>query len=165
MLRRRCAHAASTRNKDSNFFEALLFAHTAQLGAKRRFHFYSAAMVIRIASAVLTLAGLLALISGGLFWIGLALNLMSLHMLLGFVAVAALWTIGVAQAIAHRGSWVIALCAVLVGALTIALGFYQSSLMVGPLHWVVEITHLILGILTIGLGHMGAARYRKASAT
>jgi hypothetical protein len=121
-------------------------------------------MVIRISSIVLTLAGLLALISGGLFWIGVALNLMSLHMLLGFVAVAALWTIGGAQAIAHGGSWVIAVCAVLVGALTIALGFYQSSLMVGPLHWIIEISHLILGILTIGLGHMSAARYRKASA-
>ncbi len=121
-------------------------------------------MVIRIASAVLTLTGLLALISGSLFWMGLALNLMTLHMLLGFLAVAALWTIGIAQAIANRGSWVIAVCALLVGVLAIALGLYQSSLMVGPLHWVIEITHLILGILTIGLGHMGAARYRKASA-
>jgi hypothetical protein len=121
-------------------------------------------MVIRIACAVLSLTGLLALISGGLFWIGLALNLMSLHMLLGFVAVAALWTIGVAQAIAN-GSWVIAVSALLLGALTIAVGLYQSSLMVGPLHWIIEITHLILGILTIGLGHMSAARYRKASAS
>lgn len=120
-------------------------------------------MVIRIASAVLTLAGLLAFISGGLFWMGLALNLMTLHMLLGFLAVAALWTIGVAQAIANGGSWVIAACALLVGALTIALGLYQSSLMVGPLHWIIEGTHLILGILTIGLGHMGAARYRRGS--
>ena len=52
-------------------------------------------------------------------------------------------------------------CALLVGALTIILGFYQSSLMVGPLHWIIEMTHLILGILTIGLGHMGVARYRR----
>ena len=65
-------------------------------------------MVIRIASAVLTLAGLLALISGVLFWTGTALNLMALHMLLGFLAVGALWVIGVAQAFAERGSWVIA---------------------------------------------------------
>lgn len=119
-------------------------------------------MVIRIASAVLTLAGLLALISGSLFWMGLPLNLMTLHMLLGFLAVAALWTIGLAQAIVNGGSWVIAGCAVLVGTLTIILGFYQSSLMIGALHWIIELTHLILGILTIGLGHMGAARYRRS---
>ncbi|MGH7855474.1 MAG: hypothetical protein ACREP3_18635 [Candidatus Binatia bacterium] len=121
-------------------------------------------MVIRIASAVLTLAGLLALISGVLFWMGLALNLMTLHMLLGFLAVAALWTIGVAQAITNGGSWIIAACAILVGALTIALGLYQSSLMVGPMHWIIDVTHLILGILSIGLGHMGAARYRRGGA-
>ena len=119
-------------------------------------------MVTRIASAVLNVAGLLALISGGLFWMGLALNLMTLHMLLGFLAVAALWTIGLAQAIANGGSWVIAACALLVGALTATLGLYQSSLMVGSLHWIIEIMHLILGILTIGLGHMSAARYRRA---
>ena len=118
-------------------------------------------MVIRMASAVLTLAGLLALISGGLFWMGVALNLMTLHMLLGFLAVAALWTIGVAQAIANGGSWVIAPSTLLIGVLTIMLGLYQSSLMVGPLHWIIEITHLVLGILTIGLGHMAAARYRR----
>lgn len=118
-------------------------------------------MVIRIASAVLTLAGLLALISGALFWIGVALNLISLHMLLGFLAVAALWTIGIAQATAHGGSWTIALCALVVGALALVLGLYQSTLMVGPSHWIIEVVHLILGILTIGLGHMGAARYRR----
>jgi hypothetical protein len=120
-------------------------------------------MVIHIASAVLSAAGLLALISGGLFWMGVALNLITLHMLLGFLAVAALWTIGIAQAVANGGSRVVAACALLVGALTIALGLYQSSLLIGPLHWIVAITHLILGILTIGLGHMGAARYRKAN--
>ena len=43
-------------------------------------------MVIRIASAVLTLAGALALLSGLLFWLGWALQLMSMHMLLGIVA-------------------------------------------------------------------------------
>ena len=121
-------------------------------------------MVIRIASAILTLAGLLGLISGVLFWLGLVLNLLTLHMLLGFLAVAALWTIGVAQASANGGSWVIAAGSLIVGAFTITLGLFQASLVTGPLHWMIEITHLILGILTIGLGHMGAARYRKANA-
>ena len=78
-------------------------------------------MVIRIASAVLTLAGLLALISGVLFWTGTALNLMALHMLLGFLAVGALWVIGAAQAFAPRGSWIIAACALIVGAVMIVL--------------------------------------------
>ena len=121
-------------------------------------------MVIRIASAVLTLAGLLALISGLLFWTGTALNLLALHMLLGFLAVGALWVIGFAQAFARRGSWIIAASALIVGAAMIVIGMTQSSLLVGEFHWVIQVIHLVLGLLTIGIGHMAAARYRKASA-
>jgi hypothetical protein len=120
-------------------------------------------MIIRIASAVLTLAGLLALISGLLFWTGTALNLMSLHMLLGFLAIGALWVIGVAQVFAPRGSWIIAACALIVGAVMIVIGMTQSSLLIGRFHWVIQVIHLVLGLLTIGIGHMAAARYRKAS--
>lgn len=121
-------------------------------------------MVIRIASAVLSLAGLLALISGILFWAGFALKLVSLHMLLGLLAVAALWTIGIAQLCSSGGSWTIAACTLIVGTLTIYFGLNQSALLPGQHHWVIQSVHLILGILTIGLGHMGAARYRRRSA-
>lgn len=121
-------------------------------------------MVIRTASVVLSLAGLLALILGLLFWAGAALNLVSMHMLLGLLAVAALCVIGIAQAFANGGSWVIAIAALVVAVLTLVIGMIQSTLMVGELHWVVQVVHLILGILTIGIGHMAAARYRKGSA-
>jgi hypothetical protein len=121
-------------------------------------------MVIRIASAILSLAGLLALIFGILFWTGLALNLMSLHMLLGFLAVAALWTVGIGQLFSPAGSWIIAACALIVGGLTIYVGLYQSTLMVGQLHWIMQVVHLTFGILTIGLGHIAAAHYRRSSA-
>jgi hypothetical protein len=120
-------------------------------------------MVIRIASMVLSLAGLLALILGLLFWTGSALNLVSLHMLLGFLAVGALWIIGVAQALVYSGSWMIALVSMIVGALMLFLGLTQSSLMMGEFHWVIRIIHLLLGLVTIGLGHMAAARHRKHS--
>jgi hypothetical protein len=118
-------------------------------------------MVIRFASLILTLAGVLALISGLLFWAGTALNLISMHMLLGFLAVAALWVIGIGQAFSKSGSWILAACALGVGAIMIYVGLYQASLMVGPYHWVVEVAHLALGILIIGLGHMAAARHRR----
>jgi hypothetical protein len=112
---------------------------------------------------VLSLAGLLALILGLLFWTGSALNLVSLHMLLGFLAVGALWIVGVAQALTRFGSWIIAIVAIVVGALMVVLGLIQSSLMVGEFHWVIRIVHLLLGLLTIGMGHMAAARSRKHS--
>jgi hypothetical protein len=121
-------------------------------------------MVIRIASAVLSLAGLLALVSGIAFWSGIGLNLMALHMLLGFLAIVALWTIGIGQAFSGSGGWIIAASALILGVLTIAIGLYQSSLWVGAFHWIIQVLHLALGILTIGLGHMGAARYRKNTA-
>jgi len=118
-------------------------------------------MVIRIASAVLSLAGLLALASGLLYWTGTAVNLIQLHMLLGFLAVGALWVVGVGQLFATAGSWGIATAALLVGAATAVVGLMQASLIVGDFHWIVEVFHLILGILTIGVGHVAAARYRK----
>lgn len=121
-------------------------------------------MIIRIASIVLSLAGILALIFGLVLWTGMALNIISLHMLLGLLAVAALWVIGIGQAFVRGGSWIIAAGAVIVGALTGWLGMIQSSLLVGESHWIIQVIHLLLGLLTIGLGHMGAARYRRAAA-
>ncbi|MGH7784941.1 MAG: hypothetical protein ACREO5_14005, partial [Candidatus Binatia bacterium] len=71
-------------------------------------------MVMRITSVVLSLAGLLALISGVLFWTGSALNLITMHMMLGLLAVGALWVIGIGQAFSNGGSRLIAACALLV---------------------------------------------------
>ena len=119
-------------------------------------------MVIRIASVVLSFAGLLALILGLLFWTNSALNLIQMHMLLGLLAVGALWVIGIGQALSNGGSWGVAASALVVGAAMIVRGWTQSSLMVGELHWIIQVLHLVLGLLVIGMGHMGAARYRKS---
>ena len=120
-------------------------------------------MVIRIASIVLSFAGLLALILGLLIWTGTDLNLVQMHMLLGLLAVGALWVIGVGQAFATGGSWIIAACALVVGATLVFIGMTQASLMVGAFHWVIQLLHLVLGLLVIGIGHIGAARYRKGA--
>jgi hypothetical protein len=122
-------------------------------------------MVIRIASVVLSFAGLLALILGLLIWTTSALNLIQMHMLLGLLAVGALWFIGIGQAFSKGGSWLFAVCALVVGAAMIILGMNQSALMLGASHWVVQVIHLILGLLVIGMGHMGAARYRKGTSS
>ena len=120
-------------------------------------------MVLRYASAVVTLAGTLALASGLAFWLGAAPGLVSMHMLLGFLTVASLWTIGVAQALSSNGSTSVAALAVIVGALTAYIGMNQTTLLPGAYHWVVQIGHLILGILNIGVGHMAAARQRRTA--
>jgi hypothetical protein len=106
---------------------------------------------------------LLALIIGLLLWTRTALNLVSLHMLLGLLVVAALWVIGIAQAFANGGSWLMAAVALITGALLLALGMFQASLLAGEFHWIIQVIHLLLGLAAIGIGHMAAARYRKAA--
>jgi hypothetical protein len=118
-------------------------------------------MVIRIASMVLSFAGLLALILGLLLWTGAYVNLVQMHMLLGLLAVGALWVIGMGQAFSAGGSWLIAACALVVGGSLIFIGMTHASLMAGAFHWVIQLIHLALGLLVIGIGHIGAARYRK----
>lgn len=117
-------------------------------------------MVIRYATALLTISGVLALMLGLLFWTGTAVHLMSMHMLLGIIAVVALWVVGFAQALGG-GSWALAVIAFIVGMLTIFLGMHQMTIMVGPNHWIIQVVHLILGLLTIGLGHMAAKRAKE----
>jgi hypothetical protein len=120
-------------------------------------------MVIRIASVVLSFAGLLALILGLLFWTNNALNLIQMHMLLGLLAVGALWVIGIGQAFSKGGSWLLGACALVVGAAMIFIGLNQSALMLGAFHWAIQVLHLVLGLLVIGIGHICAARYRKGT--
>jgi hypothetical protein len=122
-------------------------------------------MVIRIASVVLSFAGLLALILGLLVWTNRGLNLIQMHMLLGLLAVGALWVIGIGQAVSRGGSWVIAANALVIGAAMIVIGLNQSALMLGPFHWVIQLIHLVLGLLVIGMGHIGASRYRKGTSS
>src|SRR6266566_979510 len=100
---------------------------------------------------LLIFAGLLALILGLLVWADRALNLIQMHMLLGLLAVGALWVIGIGQAFSRGGSWLLAACALVVGAAMIIIGLNQSALMLGPFHWVVQILHLVLGLLVIGM--------------
>jgi hypothetical protein len=121
-------------------------------------------VVIRYASAVVTLAGILALISGLVIWYGAAPSLVSMHMLLGFLTVAGLWTIGIVQFKSAGGSSILAALALILGALTIYIGMNQTGIIPGAHHWLIQIGHVILGILSIGLAHMAAARQRRAVA-
>ncbi len=119
-------------------------------------------MINRYATALVTLAGTLALLSGLIIWLGAAPSLLSMHMLLGFLAVSGMCTVAIGQAFARGGSRVLALIGTLVGALTIYIGINQAALLPGDYHWLVQAGHLLLGILTIGIVHMIAARQRHA---
>ena len=85
-----------------------------------------------------------------------------MHMLLGFLTVAGLWTIGIVQFKSAGGSSILAALALILGALTIYIGMNQTGIIPGAHHWLIQIGHVILGILSIGLAHMAAARQRRA---
>jgi hypothetical protein len=119
--------------------------------------------VIQVASLMLRVFGTLALILGLLFWIGYAVNLIAIHMLLGLLVVLLLWIIGVGQAFSKNGSWMLAIGALALGALVVVFGLRQSGLLVGPFHWVIQVIHLLLGVMAVGFGQICAARYRKAT--
>ena len=121
-------------------------------------------MVIRYATGVVTLAGTLALVSGLAHWLAIAPGFVSMHMLLGYLTVAGLWTLGITQAVSTNGSWPLAAFAIIIGALAIYFGMNQTAMLPGEHHWLIQTAHLILGILTIGIGHMAAARQRRAAA-
>jgi hypothetical protein len=121
-------------------------------------------MVIRYATGVVTFAGILALVSGLAYWLGIGSGFVSMHMLLGYLTVAGLWTLAIAQAFSTNGSSALATLAVIIGALTIYFGMNQTAMLPGEHHWLIQTGHLILGILTIGVGHMAAARQRRAAA-
>jgi len=119
-------------------------------------------MINRYAVAVVTLAGALALITGLVLWFGGAASLVSMHMLLGFLTVASMGIVAIRQALSSAGSWILALIALSVGALTIYVGMNQAAMRLGENHWLIQIGHLVLGILTIGVAHMAVARQRRA---
>ena len=117
--------------------------------------------VITISIMVLRLAVLLALILGILFWTGNALNLTFIHMILGFIVVISLWTIGLAQGFTKGGSFALALATFVLGLLLAIVGLYQTGWLTGSTHWIIQVIHLLLGLSAIGLGEMITARTKR----
>jgi hypothetical protein len=117
--------------------------------------------VITISIMVLRLAVLLALILGILFWTGNALNLTFIHMILGFIVVISLWTIGLAQGFTKGGSFALALATFVLGLLLAIVGLFQTNWLTGSTHWIIQVIHLLLGLSAIGLGEMITARTKR----
>lgn len=116
---------------------------------------------ITIASWVLRLGVLLALILGIFFWTGNADALIPVHMLIGIIVVLSLWVIGLAQGFYKGGSFSIAVVTFVVGLTLAIVGLFQQQWLPGSTHWVIQVIHLLLGIMAIGLGEMIAAGTKR----
>jgi hypothetical protein len=120
-------------------------------------------LVVRIALMVLRIAVLVNLVLGILFWTSTIDNsgVTLLHIILGLLAVIALFTIGIAQGL-RGGSFSMALATFVVGFLLAFVGLFQKSWLPepDPNHWIIQVIHLLLGLAVIGMGEMIASRYR-----
>src|SRR5579864_7249328 len=108
-------------------------------------------MVARIAIMVLRITVLFNLVTGIIFWTGNADPLQIVHIILGIIAVLALWTLGIVQGL-RGGSIGLSVAAFVVGLLLAFVGLFQTNWLTGSNHWIIQVLHLLLGLMVIGLG-------------
>lgn len=104
-------------------------------------------LVLRATSGVLFL---IQLVLGILFWIGQAMSLVQLHMMLGLLFVLALvaFAVAVARAGAPRGPAIgLALLAIVI----LVVGMMQMQWVPGPLHWTIRVLHLLLAMAAMAI--------------
>ena len=113
--------------------------------------------VILVTRTLLGLSMLTLLVLGILFWTGRALNLVGLHMTIGYVFVVLLWLMALLcwRAGAPAG---LAITTLIWGFVIAGLGMMQMRLMPGSLHWVIRTLHLLVGVA--GMGMAGALSVR-----
>jgi len=115
------------------------------------------------AQPVVGLIGLVMITLGLLFWSANALSLVPLHMLLGLLLVALLWTLAIMGARARVPAGLVIL-GIVWGFVVPTLGLLQTGLLTGDLHWIVRATHLLVGLIAIGLAEGLAASIRRVPA-
>jgi len=107
------------------------------------------------------IAGLVAVLLGILLWVGSAGGIVPLHLLVGVVLVAGLWTLAALGLMAGTGP---ALPAIAFGwgILAVVFGLNQETILPGDQHVVVEVAHLLVGLVAIGIGEALGARIARA---
>jgi hypothetical protein len=94
---------------------------------------------------------------GSLFWTGNAATLIPLHMLTGLLLVLGLWAQAALGARAGLATGILGV-ALGWGALVVAVGLTQDSLLPGDAHCVIQVLHLLIGLAAVGLAEAIAAR-------
>ncbi len=109
-------------------------------------------------------AGLVALVLGVLLWTGGGGGVVPLHMLIGVILVAGLWTLAALGLRAGTGPAMPAI-AFAWGIVTVLFGLNQATILPGDGHVVVQVAHLLVGIVAIGIGEALGARIARVRAT
>jgi hypothetical protein len=103
-----------------------------------------------IAKPIVGITGVILIGLGVLFWTGRFINLVPLHMSLGFLLVILLFILAVIglRAGAPRGLVVMAL---VWSVITPLFGIYQTRMLIGELHWIIRVLHLGVGLMAMGM--------------
>jgi len=120
-------------------------------------------LAIRVSLMVLRIAVLFNLITGIIFWTGNADPLQIVHIVVGIIAVLALWTLGIMQGL-RGGNYGLVAAAIVVGLLLVFIGLFQKGWLTDSNHWIIQVIHLLIGIAAIGLGEMIGGRSRRMTA-
>lgn len=113
---------------------------------------------------IVRLAGLILIILGVLFWVGVDTSLVPIHMLIGLILVLALWGVAWLGSRAGVNRLFVGL-AIVWGVIVIALGMIQAQLVPGSSHWIVQVVHLLVGLAAIGLSERLAVGVKRSVAT
>ena len=114
-------------------------------------------VITRIIQIVLGIAGLGALLLGLLFWIA-AIDLISIHMLLGLTVALTLLVMSII-AVSTRGIRIWGIAGIIYAFIVPIFGLTQSRILIGNLHWLTQTLHLLVGLGALVLTGMMAARY------
>jgi hypothetical protein len=117
---------------------------------------------VKIAQMLVRITGLIQIVLGLLFWVGLAKTLVLVHIASGLVLVISLWVIAALTGRAGARLWMVGL-AVVLGIGVAWLGLTQGQLLPGPAHWVIQVIHLLAGLLAIGLAEGLAPRPTRSA--
>jgi hypothetical protein len=115
---------------------------------------------VTVAQNLVRVCGLALIVLGALFWTGNALQLITVHILLGLVLVLSLWTLALLAARAGVSPGLVTLV-FLWGLLVPVFGLTQDRLLVGDAHWVIRILHLLVGLGAIGQAEGLSVRIRR----
>ncbi len=107
------------------------------------------------------LTGAFQIVLGVLFWTGIALSLIPIHMLVGLTFVLGLWALA-GLAAASGASPGLVVLAVAWGLVVPVLGLTQTQLLPGSYHWAVQVIHLFVGLAAIGMAEVMAAEVMAA---
>lgn len=117
----------------------------------------------KVIEMLIRVLGLVMIVLGLLFWIGNALNLIGLHMLIGIIVVLLLWALAIMAARSGVSLGLVAL-GIIWGLIVAALGMTQTQLLPGGAHWVIKVLHLLVGIAALGIAERLAGSIKRSGA-